>query len=122
MTTLGQFASVDAYWRAANYITLAQLYLHSNPTLRRPLVREDVKPLILGHWGVCPALNFLYAHLNVAAIELGQRIGLVIGPGHAAAGLLANLFLEGTLSDSYKEFGHGNAGLQFLVRSFGAES
>src|SRR5438477_5727946 len=94
---------IDAYWRAANYLSVGQIYLYDNPLLKRPLAREDVKPRLLGHWGTTPGLNFIYAHLNrvINAYELDALY--VTGPGHGGPGLVANAYLEGTYSEIYSE-------------------
>src|SRR5687768_18148327 len=87
---------VDAYWRAANYLSVGQIYLLDNPLLRRPLTRDDVKPRLLGHWGTTPGLNFLYAHLNRVIGERALAAMYVTGPGHGGPGLVANSYLEGS--------------------------
>src|SRR5690348_7510124 len=96
-------ARLDAYWRAANYLSVGQIYLLDNPLLRRPLAREHVKPRLLGHFGTTPGLNFIYAHLNrlINAYELDMLY--VTGPGHGGPGLVANAWLEGTYSELYPD-------------------
>src|SRR5262245_37399465 len=86
---------IDAYWRAANYLSVGQIYLLDNPLLRRPLELRDVKPRLLGHWGTTPGLNFLYAHLNRAIREYDLNAIYIAGPGHGGPGLIANTYLEG---------------------------
>src|ERR1700722_5008829 len=87
---------IDAYWRAANYLSVGQIYLLDNPLLREPLRREHVKPRLLGHWGTTPGLNFLYVHLNRIIRKLDTEIIFIAGPGHGAPGVVANTWLEGS--------------------------
>ena len=109
---------VDAWWRAANYLSAAQLYLLDNPLLRRALRREDIKRKIVGHWGTCPGLNFIYAHLT--SLIRRQRLNMIYicGPGHGGAALAANVWLEGTYSELYPEVSRDEEGLRRLVRQF----
>src|SRR3954471_723429 len=103
--SLGQFTSsrigpdlmekMDAWWRAANYLSAAQIYLLDNPLLKEPLRLEHLKPRLLGHWGTTPGLNFLYVHINRAIKERDINGMYIIGPGHGAPGILANGYLEG---------------------------
>src|SRR5687768_15375423 len=111
-------AQVDGWWRAANYLSVGQIYLLSNPLLRTPLTREDVKPRLLGHWGTTPGLNFLYAHLNRAIKERGQSTIYITGPGHGGPGLVANAYLDGTYSDVYSEITQDTEGIRRLFRQF----
>ena len=92
---------IHAYWRAANYVSVGQIYLLDNPLLRRPLVPEDIKPRLLGHWGTTPGLNFLYAHLNRVIRRDGLDAMYVIGPGHGGPAAVANAYLEGTYTEVY---------------------
>ena len=92
---------IDAYWRAANYLSVGQIYLLDNPLLREPLLPEHVKPRLLGHWGTTPGLNFLYAHLNRAIVARDLNAIYVTGPGHGGPGLVANAYLEGTYTETY---------------------
>jgi xylulose-5-phosphate/fructose-6-phosphate phosphoketolase len=94
-------ASVDARWRAANYLSVAQIYLLDNPLLREPLRAAHVKPRLLGHWGTTPGLNLVYAHLNRAICERDQSVLYVTGPGHGGPGLVANAYLDGTYTELY---------------------
>src|ERR1051325_7609751 len=94
---------LDAYWRAANYLGAAQLYLKENALLQEPLNAEQIKPRLLGHWGTVPGLNLVYAHLNRLIQDTNANILLVVGPGHGAPGILANLYLEGTLGEYYPD-------------------
>src|SRR6476469_7510059 len=92
---------INAYWRAANYLSVGQIYLLDNPLLREPLQAEHVKPRLLGHWGTTPGLNFLYAHLNRAIVQRDLDAMFVTGPGHGGPALVANSYLEGTYSETY---------------------
>ena len=110
--------SARLYWRAANYLSCAQLYLRSNCLLREPLRPEHLKPTVLGHWGTSPGINFIYAHLSDLARRARLNLLTVIGPGHAGPALLSNLYLEGTLGEFYPELSHDAAGLERFVDSF----
>jgi xylulose-5-phosphate/fructose-6-phosphate phosphoketolase len=92
---------LDAWWRAANYLSVGQIYLLDNPLLREPLTLSHVKPRLLGHWGTTPGINFLYAHLNRIIIKHDAEMLFVAGPGHGAPGIISNLYLEGTYSEFY---------------------
>ena len=107
-----------AYWEAANYLTVAQIYLRENPLLREPLRREHVKPRLLGHWGTSPGLNLVYAHLNRLIRTTGEDVLFVAGPGHGGPAVVANVYLEGTYSEVYPEVSADEAGLLRLVRQF----
>jgi xylulose-5-phosphate/fructose-6-phosphate phosphoketolase len=113
-----QLELIDAYWRAANYLSVGQIYLLDNPLLRRPLRAEDVKPRLLGHWGTTPGLNLLYAHMNRAIKERDLDALFVTGPGHGGPGLVANAYLEGTYSEVYSSIGEDEGGLRALFRQF----
>src|SRR5260221_11045905 len=89
---------LDAYWRAANYLSVGQIYLLNNPLLRRPLKRADIKPRLLGHWGTTPGLNFIYVHLNRIIKEQNLDMIYIAGPGHGGAGLVANNDFQGEYS------------------------
>jgi len=109
---------LHAYWRAANYLSVGQIYLLDNPLLRQPLRLEHVKPRLLGHWGTTPGLNFIYAHLN-RVIRAGDLNAIyVTGPGHGGPGLVANTYLEGTYSEVYPRIGRDEEGLRRLFRQF----
>lgn len=110
--------ALDGWWRAANYLSVGQIYLLDNPLLRTPLSREDVKPRLLGHWGTTPGLNFLYAHLNRAIKERDQSTLYVTGPGHGGPGLVANAYLDGTYSEVYSDITPDAEGLRRLFRQF----
>jgi xylulose-5-phosphate/fructose-6-phosphate phosphoketolase len=109
---------IDAYWRAANYLSVGQIYLLANPLLREPLQVEHIKPRLLGHWGTTPGLNFLYAHLNRVIRARDLNAIFVTGPGHGGPGLVANTYLEGTYSEVYTRIGHDEEGLRRLFRQF----
>ncbi len=109
---------VIAYWNAANYLTVAQIYLRANPLLREPLTAEHIKPRLLGHWGTSPALNLVYAHLNRLVARTGQEVLYVAGPGHGGPALVANTYLEGTYSEIYPQVSADAAGLVRLVTQF----
>jgi xylulose-5-phosphate/fructose-6-phosphate phosphoketolase len=111
-------AALDAYWRAANYLSVGQIYLLGNPLLTEPLRREHVKPRLLGHWGTTPGLNFLYAHLNRVIRARSLDMMYVIGPGHGGPALLANAWLEGTYSETYPKVPRDGAGMRTLFRQF----
>ncbi len=111
-------ALIDAYWRAANYLSVGQIYLLDNPLLREPLRLEHIKPRLLGHWGTTPGLNFVYAHLNRLIRERDLQVLYVAGPGHGGPGLVANTYLEGTYSEVYPHVGPGEEGLRRLFRQF----
>jgi xylulose-5-phosphate/fructose-6-phosphate phosphoketolase len=113
-----QVRRIDAYWRAANYLSVGQIYLLDNPLLREPLRPEHIKPRLLGHWGTTPGLNFLYAHMNRAIVERDLDAIFVTGPGHGGPGIVANTYLEGTYSEVYPNIGRDEDGLRRLFRQF----
>src|SRR6188768_3809111 len=92
---------LDAYWRAANYLSVGQIYLLDNPLLKEPLKREHIKPRLLGHWGTTPGLNLIYAHMNRVIKKYDVDAIYIAGPGHGGPGLVANTYLEGTYSEVY---------------------
>jgi xylulose-5-phosphate/fructose-6-phosphate phosphoketolase len=110
--------TLDRWWRAANYLSVGQIYLMGNPLLREPLVAEHVKPRLLGHWGTTPGLNFVYAHLNRAIMAREQQMIFVTGPGHGGPGVVASAYLEGTYSEIYPEVSQDEAGLRRLFTQF----
>jgi xylulose-5-phosphate/fructose-6-phosphate phosphoketolase len=110
--------AIDAYWRAANYLSVGQIYLLDNPLLREPLRPEHVKPRLLGHWGTTPGLNFVYAHMNRAIKRHDLDAIYVTGPGHGGPALVANTYLEGTYSEVYPNVGRDEDGLRQLFRQF----
>ena len=109
---------IDAYWRAANYLSVGQIYLLDNPLLDRPLALAHIKPRLLGHWGTTPGLNFIYAHLNRTIVERDLDVIYVTGPGHGGPGLVANAYLEGTYSEVYPHITQDAAGMKRLFRQF----
>jgi xylulose-5-phosphate/fructose-6-phosphate phosphoketolase len=109
---------IDAYWRAANYLSVGQIYLYDNPLLREPLRPEHVKPRLLGHWGTTPGLNFLYAHINRVIKARDLDAIYIIGPGHGGPATVANAYLEGTYSEVYPRVTRDQAGLRRLFRQF----
>ena len=111
-------ARLDGWWRAANYLSVGQIYLLGNPLLHTPLSRDDVKPRLLGHWGTTPGLNFLYAHLNRVIAERGQPCVYITGPGHGGPGLVANAYLDGTYTEYYPDITEDTEGLRRLFRQF----
>ncbi len=109
---------LDKYWRAANYLSVGQIYLMSNPLLREPLLPEHIKPRLLGHWGTTPGLNFIYAHLNRIIRQRSLDLLYVCGPGHGGPGMVANTWLEGSYSEIYPHVSEDEAGMQRLFRQF----
>ena len=107
---------MDAYWRAANYLSVGQIYLFDNPLLKQPLELAQIKPRLLGHWGTTPGLNFIYAHVNRAIVDHDLDAIFVCGPGHGGPGVLANVYLEGTYSEVYPHITRDEAGLRKLFR------
>ena len=106
---------MDALWRAANYLSVGQIYLLDNPLLRAPLTRAHVKPRLLGHWGTTPGLNFIYTHLNRVIMKNDLDMMYVIGPGHGGPALVAHAYLEGTYSEVYTNIGRDEEGLKRLM-------
>jgi xylulose-5-phosphate/fructose-6-phosphate phosphoketolase len=113
-----QLDRMHAYWRAANYLSVGQIYLKDNPLLDRPLAIEDIKPRLLGHWGTTPGLNFIYTHLNRVITEHGLNMMYVIGPGHGGPGIVAHTYLEGSYSEIYPNIGLNRDGIRRLFRQF----
>ncbi|RUQ98310.1 phosphoketolase family protein [Labedella endophytica] len=111
-------AAVDAWWRAANFLTVGQIYLMGDPLLRKPLTPESIKPRLLGHWGTSPALSFIYAHLNRVIVDRGVPTVYVCGPGHGGPAMVANAWLDGTYSELFPEVTADESGLKKLVRQF----
>ena len=109
---------MHAYWRAANYISVGQIYLQDNPLLESPLRREHIKPRLLGHWGTTPGLNFLYVHLNRLIKDNDLNMIYVIGPGHGGPAIVAQTYLEGTYTEFYPAIERSRNGLQRLFRQF----
>jgi xylulose-5-phosphate/fructose-6-phosphate phosphoketolase len=109
---------MDAYWRAANYLAVGQIYLYDNPLLREPLKLSHVKPLVVGHWGTVPGQNFIYVHLNRVIKEYDLNMIYIAGPGHGGAALVGNTYLEGTYSEVYPNISEDEAGLKKLFKQF----
>jgi xylulose-5-phosphate/fructose-6-phosphate phosphoketolase len=107
-------ALIDAYWRAANYLSVGQISLFVNPLLREPPKEEHIKPRLLGHWGTTPSLNFIYAHLNRLIKKRDLDMIDVTGPGHGGPGLVANAYLEGTYSEVYPDIPQDAEGMKRL--------
>src|SRR5947209_4435330 len=105
---------MDAYWRAANYLSVGQIYLLDNPLLKEPLQLKHIKPRLLGHWGTTPGLNFIYVHLNRIIKEYDLDMIYVCGPGHGGPGMVANTYLEGTYTEVYPNVGQDEEGLRRL--------
>ena len=113
-----QFNLIDRYWRAANYLTVGQIYLRENPLLRKPLTADHIKPRLLGHWGTSPGLSFVYVHLNRLIRERDANVIYIAGPGHGGPALVANVYLEGTYSEIYPEITENEDGMLRLFRQF----
>ncbi|MFF1819306.1 phosphoketolase [Kribbella sp. NPDC058245] len=116
--TTDELDALDAYWRAANYLAVGQIYLMKNPLLRQPLQPADVKPRLLGHWGTTPGLNMIYAHLNRVIRQRDLNLMYVIGPGHGGPAIAANTWLEGSYSETYPDVPRDAAGMEHLFRQF----
>lgn len=113
-----ELRKIDAYWRAANYLSVGQIYLLNNPLLKNPLTLEDVKPRLLGHWGTTPGLNFIYAHLNRVIKKYDLDMIFLAGPGHGGPGVVANVYLEGTYTEYYHDITQDTEGMQKLFKQF----
>jgi len=111
-------SKINAYWRAAHYLSVGQLYLYDNPLLKEPLKPEHVKPRLLGHWGTTPGLNFIYVHLNRLIKKHDLNVLYVTGPGHGGPGLVANTYLEGTYSEVYPAISQTAEGMKRLFKQF----
>ena len=111
-------AKMDAYWRAANYLSVGQIYLLKNALLRQPLSLDDIKPRLLGHWGTTPGLNFIYVHLNRMIQEKDLNMIYLAGPGHGGPALVANVYLEGTYSEYYPNISQDEEGMNALFKQF----
>src|SRR5712692_7460695 len=110
--------NIHAYWRAANYLSVGQIYLYDNPLLRKPLTLAHIKPRLLGHWGTTPGLNFVYVHLNRVIREHDLNVMYLTGPGHGGPGLVANAYLEGTYSEVYPNVSQDERGMKRLFTQF----
>jgi xylulose-5-phosphate/fructose-6-phosphate phosphoketolase len=113
-----ELALIDAYWRAANYLSVGQIYLLDNPLLHRPLQPSDIKPRLLGHWGTTPGLNFVWAHADRAIKARDLDAIMIVGPGHGGPAAVANAYLEGTWSERYSGVSDDEAGVRQLFREF----
>ena len=113
-----EISNIDAYWRAANYLSVGQIYLLDNPLLKEPLHKEHIKPRLLGHWGTSPGLNLIYVHLNriIAAHDL--NVLFITGPGHGGPSLVAHAYLEGTYTEVYPKVTEDEAGMKTLFTQF----
>ena len=109
---------MDAYWRAANYLSVGQIYLYDNPLLKEPLKLSHVKPLVVGHWGTTPGQNFIYVHLNRVIKKYDLDMFYIAGPGHGGPALVGNTYLEGTYSEIYPNISQDEAGLKKLFKQF----
>ena len=116
--TNDELQKIDAYWRAANYLSVGQIYLYDNPLLTEPLRPEHIKPRLLGHWGTTPGLNFVYVHLNRLIKQLDLDMIYVCGPGHGGPGMVANTYLEGTYSDLFPNITEDAEGMKRLFKQF----
>lgn len=113
-----ELMAIDAYWRAANYLSVGQIYLYANPLLREPLTLAHIKPVIVGHWGTTPGQNFIYVHLNRVIKKYDLDMIYVSGPGHGGPALVGNTYLEGAYSEFYPDISQDTAGLQKLFKQF----
>jgi xylulose-5-phosphate/fructose-6-phosphate phosphoketolase len=124
MTTNDQYLDkelsqkMDAYWRAANYLSIGQIYLYHNPLMRRPLSQNDVKPTLMGHWGTSPGQSFVYTHLNRVIKKYDLNMFYISGPGHGGPAILANTYLEGTYSEVYPDISEDLSGMERLFKQF----
>ncbi len=116
--TSEEVRKINAYWRAANYLSVGQIYLFANPLLREPLKIEHVKPRLLGHWGTTPGLNFVYAHFNRLIKKYDLNVINITGPGHGGPGIVANTYLEGTYTELYPDIQQNEEGMQKLFKQF----
>src|SRR5687767_6792793 len=113
-----ELKGIDAYWRAANYLSVGQIYLLDNPLLKEPLKTEHIKPRLLGHWGTTPGLNFIYVHLNRVIRKNDLNMIYIAGPGHGGPGVVANVYLEGTYSEVYPNISRDEEGMRRLFKQF----
>jgi len=113
-----ELRKIDAYWRAANYLSVGQIYLYDNPLLREPLTLAHIKPLVVGHWGTTPGQNFIYAHLNRVIKANDLDMIYIAGPGHGGPAIVGNTYLEGTYSEVYPDISQDEAGLKKLFKQF----
>ena len=116
--SLEMISKINAYWRAANYLSVGQIYLCGNPLMQEPLKLEHIKKMLLGHWGTTPGQNFIYAHLNRIIKKYDLDMIYISGPGHGGPALVANTYLEGTYSEYYPDISQDKEGLQKLFKQF----
>jgi phosphoketolase len=116
--TADELRKMDAYWRAANYLSVGQIYLMDNPLLKEPLELKHIKPRLLGHWGTTPGLNLIYVHFNRAIKKHDLDVVYICGPGHGGPGMVANAYLEGTYSEVYTSIGQDEEGIKKLFKQF----
>src|ERR1700756_1680180 len=109
---------IKKYIRATNYLSVAQIYLQDNFLLERPLSSEDIKPKLVGHWGTCPGINFVYAHLNYLVKQHDQSAIFIMGPGHGQSALSANLLIEGTLGKYYPKATRDKGGIAYISKQY----
>src|SRR3982750_3586041 len=114
--TVHELKALHAYWRAANYLSVGQIYLFDNPLLREPLSLKHIKPRLLGHWGTTPGQNFVYAHLNRIIKEYDLDMIYISGPGHGGPAVVANVYLEGTYTEIYHDITRDAEGLRKLFK------
>ncbi len=113
-----ELSRMDAYWRAANYLSVGQIYLYDNPLLREQLTQAHIKPLVVGHWGTTPGQNFIYVHLNRVIKKFDLDMFYIAGPGHGGPALVANTYLEGSYSEIYPDISQDEAGMKKLFTQF----
>ncbi|MGA8660341.1 MAG: phosphoketolase family protein, partial [Chthoniobacterales bacterium] len=116
--TPDELRKINAYWRAANYLSVGQIYLYANPLLREPLKIKHVKPRLLGHWGTTPGLNFVYVHVNRLIKKYNLNVINITGPGHGGPGIVANTYLEGTYTELYPDIQQNEEGMRKLFKQF----
>src|SRR5579863_7820614 len=116
--SIEELSKMHAYWRAANYLSVGQIYLFDNPLLREPLSIEHIKPRLLGHWGTTPGLNLIYVHMNRVIKKFHLDAIFIAGPGHGGPGVVANTYLEGTYSEVYPNISQDEAGMKKLFKQF----
>src|ERR1022692_950032 len=113
-----ELRKIDAWWRAANYLSIGQIYLYANPLLTEPLRREHIKPRLLGHWGTTPGLNFIYAHANRLIRKYDLNMIYICGPGHGGPGMVANTWLEGSYTERFPNITRDAEGMLRLFTQF----
>jgi len=116
--TADELQHMNAWWRAANYLSVGQIYLLANPLLKTPLSLAHIKPRLLGHWGTTPGLNFIYVHMNRAIRQHDLSMVFIAGPGHGGPGVVANTWLEGSYSEFYQDISLDEEGMRRLFKQF----